>query len=325
MNVKKILLMSLLCLLVEVGYSQCSMYVVGSFSSNHACQNETITVSGGAGVNLCITSVSVQLEKYNGSTWTAIGSPVIASGSVPVFGPISITYSNGSGNYRLRATKSNTDCGCGSATAIYPDPTMYPNGYAITFYTNPTADAGLDQTICVGDCATVGIGGRTPANTTYVWNPSGSPASNPKQAIVCPTSTTTYTLTVTDQTTGCTATDQVTITVVSGGPCDNDLLLPDPNGGGLNHVQKNGELETRNEMQMSVYPNPSAGKFIIQLDRENAGTIEVYNILGTQVLSMKKEIGNIRYEIDLTGYPAGIYTVRMVSNGKLINYKLILQ
>jgi hypothetical protein len=71
------------------------------------------------------------------------------------------------------------------------------------------ANAGLDQTICAGSTAQLwarATGGTTPYN--YLWdNGSGSSI-----IIVSPTSTTTYSLTVTDSK-GCTSTDQVVVKV----------------------------------------------------------------------------------------------------------------
>ncbi len=68
----------------------------------------------------------------------------------------------------------------------------------------PTADAGTDNTICFGDCILLsGSGGNT-----YVWSTGESIAS----ISVCPTTTTIYSLTVTDVN-GCIDTDEITISV----------------------------------------------------------------------------------------------------------------
>jgi len=79
----------------------------------------------------------------------------------------------------------------------------------------PTADAGEDQTICPG--VSVQLGGDPTGSgngtLTYSWEPtdglSDASAANPTTA---PTSTTTYTVTVTDAN-ECAATDEVTVTV----------------------------------------------------------------------------------------------------------------
>ena len=73
-----------------------------------------------------------------------------------------------------------------------------------------TADAGQDVTICAGESVELNaIGGDT-----YLWNADASLSqtdiSNP---IATPNETTTYTVTTTNQNTGCTATDEVTVIV----------------------------------------------------------------------------------------------------------------
>ena len=51
-------------------------------------------------------------------------------------------------------------------------------------------------------------------NATYLWSPSaGLSATNASIVTATPTTTTTYTLTVTNNLTGCTATDAVVVTV----------------------------------------------------------------------------------------------------------------
>ncbi|MEQ9494062.1 MAG: hypothetical protein RJP96_10630, partial [Algiphilus sp.] len=78
----------------------------------------------------------------------------------------------------------------------------------------PTADAGLDQTICNGDNATLGGSPTGPVGATYQWDNTGSLSSGTvANPTATPSTTTTYTVTVTDGTTSCTETDQVTITV----------------------------------------------------------------------------------------------------------------
>jgi uncharacterized repeat protein (TIGR01451 family) len=92
----------------------------------------------------------------------------------------------------------------------------------------PSANAGTDLTICLGNTAflSVGVtGGSSPY--TYAWsNGLGSGASK----TVSPTATTTYTVTVTSAS-NCTSTDQVVVTVT---PCsENCTNGVDDDGDGL--------------------------------------------------------------------------------------------
>ncbi len=74
----------------------------------------------------------------------------------------------------------------------------------------PTANAGNDTTICIGDSVQLNATG----GTSYTWTPAGS-LTNPNitNPIAFPNTTTTYVVTVTDGL-GCVDTDTVTITVV---------------------------------------------------------------------------------------------------------------
>ncbi|PQA56819.1 DUF7948 domain-containing protein [Siphonobacter curvatus] len=89
----------------------------------------------------------------------------------------------------------------------------------------PVADAGRDRAVCNG--ATVTLGTPAPAGTswTYAWSPAnaawtnGTTASSPQPQVQFAFATPqTYTLTVTDPQSGCTATDQVVLrnTVLAG-------------------------------------------------------------------------------------------------------------
>ena len=73
----------------------------------------------------------------------------------------------------------------------------------ITVNPLPNANAGVDQTICAGTSATLTASG----GGTYQW--SGGPATS--TYVVSPASTTTYMVTVTSL--GCTASDNVIVTV----------------------------------------------------------------------------------------------------------------
>ncbi|NDK57213.1 Ig-like domain-containing protein [Pontibacter fetidus] len=72
-----------------------------------------------------------------------------------------------------------------------------------------TANAGTDKTICAGGNAQL----QATGGTNYSWSPSaGLSATNIANPVASPSQTTTYTVTVTNAE-GCTATDQVVVTV----------------------------------------------------------------------------------------------------------------
>lgn len=79
----------------------------------------------------------------------------------------------------------------------------------------PVANAGPDQTICAGQCVNIGVP-VFQKFCTYNWTDvaTGVTVGTTQQVNVCPTTTTTYQQTVTNTMTGCTSSDQVTVTVI---------------------------------------------------------------------------------------------------------------
>lgn len=103
--------------------------------------------------------------------------------------------------------------------AVYDNacPNWYEKVKVIFYSCKPTANAGPDQTICEGECTTIGslLGQR---NVSYGWSiGAGRVFSTALRPVVCPEVTTTYTLTATNQY-GCSSTDQVTVTVLPNNP-----------------------------------------------------------------------------------------------------------
>ncbi len=77
---------------------------------------------------------------------------------------------------------------------------------------------------------------------------------------------------------------------------------------------------------MKVYPNPSNGKFTIQLSVVSCQcSVEVYNVLGERVLN-KNLIGTTN-EINLSKQPAGvyIYKIHSLSGEVLSTGKFVIQ
>ena len=72
-----------------------------------------------------------------------------------------------------------------------------------------------------------------------------------------------------------------------------------------------------------IYPNPGNGMFSIETNLILGGQIDIYNVLGDKVKSIQsKERNN---QVDLMGFPKGIYLVKIHSNGEVISQKIILE
>ncbi len=83
------------------------------------------------------------------------------------------------------------------------------------------------------------------------------------------------------------------------------------------------EVETM-ESSLKVYPNPSSGKFQVNVGNETIKgkvTVKVYNMAGALLLQTQ-EI-NPEFSVDLTNQPAGVYILNLEINGKKVSKKLI--
>jgi uncharacterized protein (TIGR02145 family) len=140
-------------------------------------------------------------------------------------------------------------------------------------------------------------------------------------------------------------------TLISGG---NILLQPltiVQNGGNLHAyitttqnycqqpaslIQSDGEqtttgVQTRQLKDASafftIFPNPSTGIFTLEMldtDAIQAIHVEICSIMGKRVLQSELS-GRQRYEFDLTGWPEGVYLIRIVAGNKMSVGKLIKQ
>ena len=170
-----------------------------------------------------------------------------------------------------------------------------------------SVDAGPDSTIIVGDCEVLGgsstaSGGETPY--TYVWTPStGLNATNVANPMACPTTTTTYTVSVKDSNDyqdkeTCWSSDQVTVTVVGPGISLLKSCPPSPVeiGDVLNYeytVRNTGNMPLTN-VQLS--DNKIGSLTFISGDTNNDGWLdltEVWRYEGTYTVISESQITNV--------------------------------
>jgi len=147
-------------------------------------------VNAGSDAAICIGN-STQLNATGGLSY--VWSPTTGLNSTTVTNPTAnptVTTT-----YTVIATDAN---GCTAS-----------DNMILTVHSLPLASAGNDDAICIGNSTQLNAGG----GTSYVWSP-GSGLSNPNIAnpLANPTTTTTYTVTVTDAQ-SCTATDAMILTV----------------------------------------------------------------------------------------------------------------
>ncbi|CAN5521677.1 hypothetical protein BH10BAC1_BH10BAC1_13540 [soil metagenome] len=71
------------------------------------------------------------------------------------------------------------------------------------------------------------------------------------------------------------------------------------------------------ENSLTVYPNPSIGKFTVEAE----GDLSVFNVLGKIIHTQHIEAA--AKEVDLTALPSGIYYFQLISEGKILTKKLV--
>ena len=138
----------------------------------------------------CINFTDLSTNGPNAWAWTFSGAATPTSAAQ---NPTNICY-NSPGTFAVTLIATNSN-GSGSITKT---------GY-ITVNPPPAANAGADVTICSGQQTVLNASG----GVGYLWQPGNQPTQS---YTVTPAATTTYTILVTDAI-GCTASDQVVVTV----------------------------------------------------------------------------------------------------------------
>lgn len=151
------------------------------------------SMNAGADTSICPgTSVSLGASGGTNYSWLPViglSDPAIAN---PVASPAATT------TYTVTITDSGT--GCSDTDSL-----------TITVYPAVIAEAGTDTSICIGNNTTLGASG----GINYAWTPtSGLSDSTSFNPVASPTTTTTYSVIVTDAS-GCVSSDSITVTVNS--------------------------------------------------------------------------------------------------------------
>ncbi len=77
-----------------------------------------------------------------------------------------------------------------------------------------------------------------------------------------------------------------------------------------------------NNNSVSVYPNPSNGMFSIEVNNLEKQTMQVFDVTGKLVLSQVIQRG--KTNIDASSLPNGVYNINIISNGNIVNQRLVI-
>lgn len=109
--------------------------------------------------------------------------------------------------------------------------------------------------------------------------------------------------------------------IAPDGPWCNTPALP---GAATAQEETPGRSE---KSSFKIYPNPTTGNFILELTGEKPAsnvTMDIYGMRGDKILSALLT-GQHRHEFSLSGRPAGVYFIRVVSGDKSETVKVIKQ
>lgn len=142
-----------------------------------------------------------------------------------------------------------------------------------------------------------------------------------------PTAGGNFVIDITSETTGSTTVDVPFIgtqTLPFGGSFQGQQVptlpgLMDSEGYTMDVAGTSGIEEANNVFSLGLYPNPTEGTSVLNINSTLAGsaTIEVYSITGSLVQNTVKpvRVGANRLSLDLSSVPAGIYLVKADING----------
>ncbi len=210
--------------------------------------------TGQFNVTLAFTSISGCLDSVTG-TVTVFSLPVANAGTDQsiCFGEAATLTASGGELYTWNFGNANTSfvIVTPASTQTYFVLVTDTNGcraidsVTVAVNPNPIADAGSDQSICIGSSATLSASG----GVSYLWDPGSVPT---QQMSVHPVVATTYTVTVTNGF-GCHSTDQVMVSlnelpVPNAGYdrviCYGDSITLNGNGGGNYVWQPGGSISS---------------------------------------------------------------------------------
>jgi hypothetical protein len=216
-------------------------------------------------------------------------------GGIDIPGATSSDYTTSIGGV-YKVTVTNTITGCSKTST---------NGTLVTV--NPLPQATITPlgptTFCAG--GNVVLKANSGSGLIYKWKKDGSFIGGATAINYTAFVPGTYKVQVTNNN-GCKKTSQGTIVTV---PCREEENL----------------IETN--IELSIFPNPTSGKFTIHSVNEKINQINITNLSG-QIIYKKEFLSSpsgVRgFEIDLSNQAKGIYLIQVITDQQAVNQKIIV-
>lgn len=237
--------------------------------------NTSYSVTGTSAAGCLSSNTAVSSITVNALPTISVNSGTICSGNSFTINPTGAnTYTVSGGSFVVSPSASTSytvtgtsSNGCVGSTGAVSN---------VNVNSLPIVSASTSNTLlCTGQTATLSASGAS----TYTWSNS----QNTANIAISPTTTASYTLSGTDAN-GCTNSTVITQSV--------SLCT------GLQNLN--------NDFEINIYPNPTNGKFTINLPVEC--DIEIIDMLGS-IISKYSYISGIQ-TIDISNYASGLYFVK---------------
>lgn len=170
-----------------------------------AIVNTTPIANAGQDINTCNTTINLNaIPSVGNGSWFQVSGVGVISFDNPSSPTTAISAST-QGSYVLQWTENNNGC-------------ISTDQVNVNFYSQPVANAGADLQIATGTSAQLnGSASGGSGNYSYHWEPASmvtdANIANPQTVNL--SSNQIFSLTITDNTTGCTSTDDMIVTVSS--------------------------------------------------------------------------------------------------------------
>jgi hypothetical protein len=274
-----------------------------TYTWNTTATTSSINVSPTVTTMYTVTGTTGSCSATKISTVNVNNMPTVTvnSGSVCAGNPIILTASTALSYSWSTSATTNTISVSPMVTTVYT--VTGSNGACIQIKTATVTALALptvsmlasSQTVCTGG-AVISLSGTPSGGVFTGTGVTGStfiPPSNPGNYVVS--------YNYTDPNTTCSNSNTLSITV-------SDCT-------GLDEIAKNSNA--------TVYPNPNAGKFILEVGNVGNYVLEIYNALGQKVL--KQNLSEEKMVIDLGENANGIYIVKInLDQNRTITKKIVV-
>ena len=279
----------------SVGSGKLAMYIF-EIGRDATISNDLVYCEACASFPNVLSLSATGGTSYSWSPGTYLSSTTSAT---PTY---SLTACANSGTTNYVCTVTNTVTGCTSTASV-----------SVTAGSSATgvANAGADFDVCPNDVQI--MGSNMPDGLTFYWEPQyylGSTWNQEQPTFTTPSgglpSTITYTLEVTDV---CGNVSYDYVTVTADPTCPKRMANP-------------------NMTETKVFPNPSEGTFIVNLDiTETDEVVEfvVTDLAGRSVYQNSITTAGGQHTIDLSSQSKGVYMLTVTRNGVSEVHQLVIE